>query len=183
LLWSSTRRDLNRQSSLTDGRTSFFDRGLLRSAEESAWVPQPDIAHARLDRGEPQIGGHRTVAAQQSSPSILVFGKGRRERGLPLEGNRSRHACLACGTRKATGDGAVRHEQGMAMTRAGFEFILKKHAKAAAAGCSTLIGRTLSPHLLRHGCAVLMLQATATSARSRSGLATPISAPPKYTCG
>jgi site-specific recombinase XerD len=48
----------------------------------------------------------------------------------------------------------------MAMTRAGFEYILEKHAKAAAARCPTLIGRALSPHLLRHSCAVLMLQAT-----------------------
>ena len=46
------------------------------------------------------------------------------------------------------------------MTRAGFEYILEKHAKAAAARCPTLGGRTLSPHLLRHSCAVLMLQAT-----------------------
>jgi integrase/recombinase XerD len=46
------------------------------------------------------------------------------------------------------------------MTRAGFEYILEKHAKSAAARCPTLSGRTLSPHLLRHSCAVLMLQAT-----------------------
>jgi hypothetical protein len=45
-------------------------------------------------------------------------------------------------------------------TRAGFEYILEKHAKAAAVRCPTLIGRPLSPHLLRHSCAVLMLQAT-----------------------
>lgn len=46
------------------------------------------------------------------------------------------------------------------MTRAGFEYILAKHGAAAARICATLAGRTLTPHLLRHSCAVLMLQAT-----------------------
>jgi transposase len=50
--------------------------------------------------------------------------------------------------------------QGVAMTRAGFEYILEKHGAVAAQKCPTLVGRTLSPHLLRHSCAVLMLQAT-----------------------
>ena len=46
------------------------------------------------------------------------------------------------------------------MTRAGFEYILEKHARTAALKCPSLVGRSLSPHLLRHSCAVLMLQAT-----------------------
>ena len=50
--------------------------------------------------------------------------------------------------------------QGAAMTCAGFEYILEKHARAGAGQCSSLVGRALSPHLLRHSCAVLMLQAT-----------------------
>jgi site-specific recombinase XerD len=48
----------------------------------------------------------------------------------------------------------------MAMTRAGFEYILGKHGRTAARSCPSLDRRTLSPHLLRHSCAVLMLQAT-----------------------
>jgi integrase/recombinase XerD len=46
------------------------------------------------------------------------------------------------------------------MTRAGFEYILDKHVCAAAKGCSSLRGRSVSPHQLRHSCALLMLQAT-----------------------
>lgn len=30
---------------------------------QGAWVPQLDVAHERLDRGEPQVAGSRTVAA------------------------------------------------------------------------------------------------------------------------
>lgn len=97
----------------------------------------------------------------QPGPSILVFGKGRRERSLPLwkETARDVRAWLAVRGKPPATELFV-NAQGMAMTRAGFEYILEKHAKAAAAGCPTLIGRPLSPHLLRHSCAVLMLQAT-----------------------
>jgi integrase/recombinase XerD len=46
------------------------------------------------------------------------------------------------------------------MTRAGFEYILEKHARDAAAKHPGLAGRSVSPHQLRHSCAVMMLQAT-----------------------
>lgn len=97
----------------------------------------------------------------QPSPSILVFGKGRRERSLPLwkETVRDVRAWLAVRGKPPATELFV-NAQGIAMTRAGFEYILEKHAKAASARCPTLIGRPLSPHLLRHSCAVLMLQAT-----------------------
>src|ERR1019366_3169922 len=47
-----------------------------------------------------------------------------------------------------------------AMTRAGLEYILNKHTRAAAAECASLNGRSVSPHQLRHSCAITMLQAT-----------------------
>jgi site-specific recombinase XerD len=46
------------------------------------------------------------------------------------------------------------------MTRAGFEYILEKHVKIAAEKLPELMGRSVSPHQLRHSCAVIMLQAT-----------------------
>jgi site-specific recombinase XerD len=49
---------------------------------------------------------------------------------------------------------------GAAMTRAGFEYILDKHVRAARKGCVSLSARSVSPHQLRHSCALLMLQAT-----------------------
>ncbi|MFZ3237915.1 MAG: tyrosine-type recombinase/integrase [Stellaceae bacterium] len=38
--------------------------------------------------------------------------------------------------------------------------MLDKHASAAADACPPLRGRSISPHQLRHSCAVIMLQAT-----------------------
>ena len=46
------------------------------------------------------------------------------------------------------------------MTRAGFEYVLDKHVCVAAKSCPSLRGRSVSPHQLRHSCAVIMLQAT-----------------------
>jgi site-specific recombinase XerD len=50
--------------------------------------------------------------------------------------------------------------EGAPMTRAGFEYVLSKHARMAAERCPSLRGRPISPHQLRHSCAVIMLQAT-----------------------
>ena len=46
------------------------------------------------------------------------------------------------------------------MTRAGFEYLLQKHATAASKGCASLQGKQISPHVLRHTCALNILQAT-----------------------
>ena len=46
------------------------------------------------------------------------------------------------------------------MTRAGFEYLLRKHAAAARAQCPSLRGKRISPHVLRHTCALNILQAT-----------------------
>ena len=46
------------------------------------------------------------------------------------------------------------------MTRAGFEYILRKHVRAAAQRCSSLSDKRVSPHVLRHTCALTILQAT-----------------------
>jgi integrase/recombinase XerD len=97
----------------------------------------------------------------QRMPSIRVQGKGRRERCLPLwkETATDLRAWLAVRGTVAAPELFVNAE-GRAMTRAGFEYILTKHTRTAAEQCRTLDGRTVSPHQLRHSCAIVMLQAT-----------------------
>lgn len=46
------------------------------------------------------------------------------------------------------------------MARAGFEYILRKHVHTAEARCATLLDKRVSPHVLRHTCALTILQAT-----------------------
>jgi integrase/recombinase XerD len=97
----------------------------------------------------------------QRTPSIRVLGKGRRERCLPLwkETATDLRAWLAVRGTVAAPELFV-NAGGRAMTRAGFEYILTKHTRTAAEHCRTLDGRTVSPHQLRHSCAIVMLQAT-----------------------
>ena len=46
------------------------------------------------------------------------------------------------------------------MTRAGFAYLLRKHAATAREPCPSLQGKRISPHVLRHTCALNILQAT-----------------------
>ena len=50
--------------------------------------------------------------------------------------------------------------RGGAMTRTGFEYVLKQHVGRAKQICLSLCNKRISPHTLRHGCAMLMLQTT-----------------------
>jgi integrase/recombinase XerD len=93
--------------------------------------------------------------------SIRVCGKGRRERCLPLWKDTAKdlRAWLAVRGPVGTSELFV-NAAGYPMTRSGFEYTLEKHVKAAAKKLPDLKGRSVSPHLLRHSCAVIMLQAT-----------------------
>jgi integrase/recombinase XerD len=97
----------------------------------------------------------------QRPPSIRVLGKGRKERCLPLwkETAADLRAWLAVRGAVPVPELFVNAE-GAAMTRAGFEYILDKHVNTATASCSSLSERSVSPHQLRHSCALTILQAT-----------------------
>ena len=107
------------------------------------------------------VGAMMANLSLQRTPSLLVQGKGRKERCLPLWKQTAADLRAWLTVR-----GNVRvpelfvNAEGAPMTRAGFEYILDKHARAAAERCPSLRGRSVSPHQLRHSCAVLMLQAT-----------------------
>lgn len=92
---------------------------------------------------------------------ICIRGKGRRERALLLwkQVGDAIRAWLA-----VRGDTACPElfvsAAGRAMTRSGFEYVLRKHVQAATAKCPSLADRHPSPHVLRHTCALNILQAT-----------------------
>ncbi len=86
-----------------------------------------------------------------AEPSVHILGKGRRERALPL---RKEVADDLRAWRDVRNDSGIPefflNARGRSMTRSGFEYVLRKHVKAGSANCSTLIGKTVSPHVLRH---------------------------------
>ncbi len=94
-------------------------------------------------------------------PSILVRGKGRQQRRLPLwkEATRALRAWLA-----VRGDAPVPevflNVRGETLTCSGFSYILRKYVQMAIARSPGLAKKRVSPHVLRHTCAMNSLQAT-----------------------
>jgi integrase/recombinase XerD len=97
----------------------------------------------------------------QPHASILVRGKGRRERSLPLwkQTVGALRAWLAVRGTLAVPELFVNARR-EPMTRAGFEYILEKHTRTATKHCPSLATKRVSPHVLRHSCALTVLEAT-----------------------
>jgi site-specific recombinase XerD len=97
----------------------------------------------------------------QSQPSVHVMGKGRRERVLPLwkeTATAIRDWLRVRGEPKGTA--LFQNARGDLMTRSGFKYILKKHVRTASLKQPSLTKKRVSPHTLRHSCAMNTLQAT-----------------------
>lgn len=94
-------------------------------------------------------------------PSLHVVGKGRRERILPIWQDSARAIRRWLAVRPKSADPQLfLNAAGRMMTRSGFEYILRKHAAAAARAQPSITGKHVTPHVLRHSCAMHTLQAT-----------------------
>jgi site-specific recombinase XerD len=93
---------------------------------------------------------------------VRIWGKGRKERRLPLW---ARMAALLRALLEERGVDprsprpVFVNLQGQALTRWGVRYILSKYARAAADAGSTLATKRVHPHTIRHTTAVHMLQA------------------------
>jgi len=97
----------------------------------------------------------------QPQPNVLVHGKGRKERCLPLwkTTTTALRAWLAVRGAAPVPELFV-SARGQPLTRSDFEYILHKHVRAARPHCPSLATKRVFPHLLRHTCALTILQAT-----------------------
>lgn len=107
------------------------------------------------------IGLHLNDLNLQPNASVLVHGKGRRQRCLPLwkETASALRAWLAVRGTVLVPE-LFCNARSLPMTRSGFEYILRKHVRTAAKHCPSLLTKRVSPHVLRHTCALTILQAT-----------------------
>jgi site-specific recombinase XerD len=108
-----------------------------------------------------ELVGLPLVAVDLQSPSILVQGKGRRQRCLPLwkQVATDLRAWLAV-RGEVLAPELFLNARGQPMTRSGFEYLLRKHVRTATEHCPSLKGKRVSPHVIRHSCAMMILHAT-----------------------
>jgi site-specific recombinase XerD len=108
-----------------------------------------------------ELTGLCTTDITLSSKTIRVQGKGRRERILPLwkATTTALRAWLAVrGT--VTVPELFVNAHGRPLSRWGFAYVLRRHAKSARRRCPSLFTKRVSPHVLRHTCAMVVLQST-----------------------
>jgi integrase/recombinase XerD len=136
-------------------------------------APDPSTRDGIRDRGMLHLGFTTGLRVSElvglrvddltfhSTPNIFVRGKGRRERALPLckETARAMRAWLA-----VRGEALVPelflNARGKQITRSGFAYVLRKHTQKATKQCPPLAKKQISPHVMRHTCGMITLQAT-----------------------
>jgi integrase/recombinase XerD len=154
------------ESRLVQHLTAEEIQALLDAPDPSGWKGIRDRAMLHLCyagglRVSELIGLRSDDLQFKPQPSVFVHGKGRRERCLPLwkTATAALQAWLTVrGTVPVTE--LFVSARGESLTRSGFEYILRKHVQTAKQQCPSLATKRVHPHLLRHTCALTVLQAT-----------------------
>ena len=94
------------------------------------------------------------------SMSIRVLGKGRRERTLPMWKPAAAALRAWLAIRQIATPEVFVNARGEPLSRWGFTYLLKQHVATAALQQPGLTKKRVSPHVLRHTCAMVVLQAT-----------------------
>ena len=154
-----------------------FDKAtisFLTAPEIDALIDAPDMTRweGRRDRALLLVGVQTGLRVSEltglncgdvslgTGACVRCEGKGRKRRAVPL--TTPTEAVLAIWMSERAG----RHDEPLFPTRTGrrlssdaVERLVHKHADAAASGCPTFRAEDLHPHVLRHSCAMSLLQA------------------------
>ena len=143
-------------SKLVRHLTAEETQALLDAPDPTGWKGIRDRAMLHLCYGgglrvSELIGLRLDDLKFQPQPSVLVHGKGRRERCLPLwkTTTSALRAWLAARGTVPVPELFV-SARGESLTRSGFEYILRKHVRTAKQHCPSLTTKRVHPHVLRH---------------------------------
>lgn len=107
------------------------------------------------------VGLRLSDVTSRPDAAVRVVGKGRKERCLPLWKSAAADLRRWLGVRlDSAAEEVFLNARGGPMSRGGFEYILRKNVRLASKGCKSLEKKRVSPHVLRHTCAMTILHAT-----------------------
>ncbi len=159
----------NRIACLSDSDTYPQSRELIDDAPLDRWEGRRDRAmltlaiHAGLRVSELTAINCADIAVGTGA-HVHVEGKGRKQRAVPL--TKGAQAVLAVWLRERAGrpeDPVFPTRTGRRLTRDAFERRVATHVAAAEQCCPSLAGKRVHPHVLRHSCAMSLLQARVDS--------------------
>jgi integrase/recombinase XerD len=134
------------------------DTGTVSGIRDRAML---HLAFAAGMRVSELVGLRLDQIDRQGLATVHIVGKGRRERVLPLWKETAVAVKAWLKVRPAsTAPELFLNARGQAMTRSGFEYILAKHVTTASRVAPSVASKRVSPHVLRHTCAMHTLQAT-----------------------
>jgi site-specific recombinase XerD len=140
-------------------------QAVLDAPDPTAWEGIRDRAmmHLAVCAGlrVSELTGLKVEDIDLPSMSICVVGKGRRERTLPLWKTTATalRAWLAVRGQPTVPEVFV-NARGEPLSRWGFAYLLKQHVATAARKQPGIARKRVSPHVLRHTCAMIILQST-----------------------
>lgn len=138
---------------------------LIDAPDQARWEGRRDRALLTLAiqaglRVSELIGLDCTDIALGTGAHVRCEGKGRKQRSVPLTS--AAQAVLSSWLEERAGgpqDPLFCTRTGRRLSRDAIERRLATHTKAAAKRCPSLVGKRLHPHVLRHSCAMALLQA------------------------
>ena len=139
-------------------------QALISAPNTTTWLGRRDqtLLHLACHTGlrvSELTGLTRADITLGDKPWIDCHGKGRKQRLVPLNPTTAKLATRWLKELPTAPDTVVFPTTGgTPLSRDAIAKLLTKHARHAATGCPSLTGKNITPHSLRHTCAMLLLQ-------------------------
>ena len=136
---------------------------LVAAPDQSTWLGRRDHAMLRLTtqsglRVSEVTGLQCGDVHLKAGPHVRCHGKGRKERCTPL--TKAVKTVMTRWMQERNGaprDPVFPNARDQAMSPDGFQYILSQHVATAREHCPSLVGKRISPHVLRHTAAMFLL--------------------------